>query len=54
MILGDVAAFSSLGVEGAGGEGDGFALLVGDGEGDAFAEAGVELAAGRRRLALSS
>ena len=36
--------FSSCGVEGAGGEGDGLACFVGDGEGDAFAEAGVQLA----------
>ena len=53
-VLGDVAAFFVLGVEGAGGEGDGLALLVGDGEGDALAEAGVELALAIRRPALSS
>ena len=38
------SALLVLGVEGACGEGDGFALLVGDGKGDALAEAGVELA----------
>ncbi len=43
-IFRDVAALFVLGVEGAAGEGDGLALFVGDGEGDAFAEAGVELA----------
>ena len=43
-VLGDVAALFVLSVEGAAGEGDGLSLLVGDGEGDALAEAGVELA----------
>src|SRR5262249_34398865 len=42
-VFGDVAAFFVLSVEGASGEGDGFSLFVGNGEGDAFAEAGVEL-----------
>ena len=50
-VLGDVAALFVLRVEGAGGEGDGLALLVGDGEGDALAEAGVELALAIRRPA---
>ena len=42
-VLGDGAALVVDVVEGAGGEGDGFAGLVRDGEGDAFAEAGVHL-----------
>jgi len=42
-VLGDVAAFFVLCVKGAGGEGDGLALFVGYGEGDAFTKAGVEL-----------
>jgi len=43
-VLGDGAALVVGLVEGAGGEGDDLASFVGDGEGDAFAEAGVHLA----------
>ena len=43
-ILRDGTAFFVFGVERTCGEGDGFALLVGDGEGDAFAKACVKLA----------
>ena len=41
-VFGYGAAFVVDLFEGSGGEGDGLALLVGDGEGDAFAEAGVD------------